>query len=455
MKIYKVNFKSLYIVFGIILLVFSLFYPLIAENLFVGIIKRIKDAIFLGDSGHLILASALMSLLDAIKACSMFLGIIMVICFIDNKNFIKKINQFYLFISITFIYFIVSIMFFGFPQEIITFIIPAIICYFTYYKLFKKSNNFFILGLISFQVFWAFQWLNIIPYLSSYYIGQSDIPYSIKITGLYLNSQGVLNFTGIAFFIFLIFLAFTTSTLFISYNKNLKMIKENYENQREIQLMKGKMLESRINNEMKTLVHDLKTPLVTIRGLSSLLLISKDESKIKEYCERIDTSVDKMNEMISCFLYETSKQNIKVADLIDYVRAQLPLNEGGKIKIDIELSNNLPNLYVNKIRMARAIMNILENSMIATCKKEYKHIILRAKECDNGVYIIVEDNGVGIEEKDISKIFEMGYSTNNTSGLGLWFAKKVIEENEGKIDIKSFKDKGTIVTIYLPSAQNF
>lgn len=450
MKKKQFDFKKIYIIFGIILLIISIHFPIITKYAWFNIIYRIKEAVTLGDSGHLILASAVMSFLYALQNSIMFLGIIFIIFYLKMEKSYNKIKLISIFIFTAFIFYFSNIIL-NFQQELITTALSLIICLFLYEKLFEETNSFFIVFIISFQVFFAFQWINIMPLFSPYHIGQTDIPYSIKIAGLYLNSAAVLNFTGWAFFLPLIFLAFTTSTLFVSYAKNMKIIKDNYEKQKEIQNMKAKIMQSRINNEMKTLVHDLKTPLVTIRGLSSLLSISKDYDKIQEYCQRIDGSVDKMNEMISCFLYESSKQKIKTEELINYVRAQLPL-EDNSIKIDIKIYEGVPDLYVNKIRMARAIMNILENAIIVSCVKPFKHIIFEAKPCEEGVNIIVKDNGIGIDEKEIIKIFEMGYSTNNTSGLGLWFAKKVIEENEGKIEISSSKDEGTTVLIYLPSA---
>ncbi|MDF2671851.1 MAG: hypothetical protein K0R09_116, partial [Clostridiales bacterium] len=116
-----------------------------------------------------------------------------------------------------------------------------------------------------------------------------------------------------------------------------------------------------------------------------------------------------------------------------------------------KISDELPDIYVNKIRIARAIINILENAIIVPHKKLYKHIIFEVKPVDNGISIIVEDNGIGIEELDLPLIWEVGFSKNNTSGLGLPFAKQIIEDNEGTIGVKSKPNQGTTFTIFLPS----
>jgi signal transduction histidine kinase len=216
--------------------------------------------------------------------------------------------------------------------------------------------------------------------------------------------------------------------------------------------MKAKVMENRIYKEINSLVHDLKTPLVTIRGLNSLLAVSRDQEKLLDYSDRIDNSVSKMNDMISSFLYESSRQKLDPAELISYIRAQLPL-EDYSIKIDIKIADNLPIIYVNKIRMARAIINILENAILAPCKQPFKNIIFEVNPVHKGLEIIIKDNGIGISEPDLPRIWEAGFSTNNTSGLGLPFAKQIIENNEGTINLLSRVDYGTVVTIYLPSIE--
>jgi signal transduction histidine kinase len=161
----------------------------------------------------------------------------------------------------------------------------------------------------------------------------------------------------------------------------------------------------------------------------------------------------KMSGMISSFLYESSRQKLKVDELMSYVRAQLPL-EDINIKFSFNMGEDLPDIYVNKIRVARAIINIFENAIVAPCKHTYKLIIVTVKSAVNGINIIVEDNGIGIESSNLQRIWEAGYSTNNTSGLGLTFSKSIFEDNEGTIEIQSQVDMGTTVTIFLPSIQS-
>jgi signal transduction histidine kinase len=442
-----------FILYGIILIGIGLVLPHITQTVWFDIIYKIRKAINVGDSGHLILAAASMNLLYAIQSTFLFLGAILVAYYSELKPAFSQFRISIIFFVTVILLHIASSIIWNLPWEPVSTILALIIALFIFEKLFGETSSLLHVSIVSIQVFFAFQWLNIMPLFSSYMIGQSNISFSIKIAGLYLQTASVLNFTGFAFFLPFIFSAFITATLFISYSQNIHMIKENYEKESEIQDMKAKQLESRIYKEVNSLVHDLKTPLVTIRGLNSLLGVSKDQGKLEEYSGRIDNSVGKMTEMISSFLYETSRQKLKTEELISYIRAQLPL-EDDTIKIDLNIADKLPDIYVNKIRMARAVINILENAIIVPFTHLFKHIIFEVKPTSNGLHLIVKDNGIGIREEDLPRIWEVGYSTSNTSGLGLPFAKQIIEDNEGTISVSSELGQGTTVTIFLPSINN-
>jgi signal transduction histidine kinase len=442
----------LFLMSGILLTALGLLFPLITQNAWFNILFKVRKAISAGDSGHLILAAAYMSLLYALQSTCLFLGGVLVVYYAELKLSFPGIKTAVVFLLMVIVLQVVSGWLTALPWEPVTTILALILSLLIFERLFGETGSFIQVSIVSVQVFFAFQWLNIMPTFTAYHIGRSDLPFSIKSAGLYLEAASILNFVGAAFFLPFIFSSFVTATLFISYSKNLHMVRMNYEKEREIQVMKGKVLESRIYKEVNSLVHDLKTPLVTIRGLNSLLAVTKDTSKLEEYSGRIENSVGKMGEMISGFLYEHSRQNLPPMELVSYIRAQLPL-EDPSIKIHMKIEEPLPTLYVNKIRMARALINILENAIVVPTKEACKEILFEINPVEEGLYMSVRDNGTGIKESDLRQIWEVGYSTNNTSGLGLPFAKQIIEDNEGTIEISSQPGKGTAVTIFLPSME--
>lgn len=454
MKISGIKYSKVVVAGGILLIGFGLLFPVFLKDIWFKTIFMIREAIITGDSGHLILASAFISFLYSIQSSVFFMGTMLVIFHTEIKNRLKPFDIFLLsLITITSLHWSGSLMF-EMPWEPVSTVLALTISLFLSERLLGETSSFIQVFIVSVQVFFAFYWLNIMPCFSSYQFGKSDIPYSIKIAGLYLNADTVLNFSGFSFFLPFIISAFVTATLFISYSQNIRMMRENYKKETEIGNMRTNALESRVYQEVHSLVHDLKTPLVTIRGLNSLLISSKGREKLEEYSNRIENSVTKMNEMISGFLYESSRQKISAMELFNFIRAQLPL-EDEKIRFNIGIEDGLPDIYVNKVRIARAIINIFENAIIVPHEHAFKIIEVKVQPAEKGVRLIIKDNGIGIKETELLKIWDVGYSTNNTSGMGLPFAKRVIEDNAGAIEIISRPEIGTTVTIFLPSIECF
>lgn len=448
-RISGIKYPRILMAFGFLLIAAGTLMPVLTQTTWFNIILQIRDAINTGDSGHLILASATINFLNAIQNTLVFMGTMLVIFHSQLKGWLKRFDIFLVSLSLIIFLHWTNSLVFGMLWESVSTTLAMLITLFLFEKLFGETNSFVQVFIVSIQVFFAFHWLNIMPLFTQYRFGQSDISYSIKTAGMYLDAAVVLNFAGFAFFLPFIISAFITATLFISYSRNIHIMRENYEKENEIRNMKAKALENRVYQEVKSLVHDLKTPLVTIRGLNSLLVASNGSGKLQEYSERIENSVNKMSEMISSFLYESSRQRLKSNELISYIRAQLPL-EDEKIKFSFDIEEELPDIYVNKIRIARAVINIFENAINAPCVHQYKQIHVEVKAVDKGIHIIVRDNGNGIKEEDLQRIWEVGYSTNKTSGLGLPFAKGIIEDNEGSIEIQSQEGNGTTAIIFLP-----
>ena len=65
----------------------------------------------------------------------------------------------------------------------------------------------------------------------------------------------------------------------------------------------------------------------------------------------------------------------------------------------------------------------------------------------------VRDNGSGIDEQLLERILENGFSTRNSSGLGLSFARTVVEQSGGRMDIRSTAGQGTQVKVYIPACE--
>ena len=302
---------------------------------------------------------------------------------------------------------------------------------------------------IAVQVFLLTQWANIVASLTQFNIGVNDLSVSLKVASSYLDHLSTINKIALSFMIPLFLSSFMTAFIIKLYNQNLKVAEENFQNELAVKAMQKKIMTNRTYQEINALAHDLKTPLVTIQGLTSLLMLTKETSKIDSYGHTINEAIQKMTDMISSFLYGNMKEIIEIFDLVNYIRTQIPV-EDEDIQFDIEIEKGLPPLYINKIRMARALINLVENAILAPKTDAIKTILLKAFKTDDFVVISLIDNGIGIKSEELEKIWTIGYSSKETSGLGLPFAKQTVQENNGILELSSTYGKGTTANIYFP-----
>ena len=100
--------------------------------------------------------------------------------------------------------------------------------------------------------------------------------------------------------------------------------------------------------------------------------------------------------------------------------------------------------------MRRALINIIRNSLQAIESKDgknYKGAVVIDTSMSNSYYCVkIKDNGVGMDEEVMNKLFEPYFSTKSKGmGLGLMITKKIIDDMKGKIHVKSKPNKGTEV----------
>jgi signal transduction histidine kinase len=101
------------------------------------------------------------------------------------------------------------------------------------------------------------------------------------------------------------------------------------------------------------------------------------------------------------------------------------------------------------------IDNLVENS-IQFCGRNSPFIALAASEKSGGVLLLVEDNGIGVEDEHQSRVFEMffrGSEHSKGNGLGLYIVRKAVEKLSGTIEFTSTAGRGTTVSVWLPNSQ--
>ena len=217
-----------------------------------------------------------------------------------------------------------------------------------------------------------------------------------------------------------------------------------------MQALKGKaeMQTARKSDFLAQMSHDLKSPLTTIQGLASLTCSMTEDATVQRYQQRLSDAAERMGRMISEILYADQREEIDMATFVKRVLSHFSSNEHAEW---IQTENECPNcvIDVNPIRMIRAVINVLDNACNAIEDREHAKVVFRCEEDENHVLLSVFDNGRGISETELEKIWQVGYSGRVSTGLGLAFVKQVVEGHGGTIQIESQENVYTKVTICL------
>ncbi|MBC2855021.1 HAMP domain-containing histidine kinase [Cetobacterium sp. 2A] len=282
----------------------------------------------------------------------------------------------------------------------------------------KKS-----LGLLVFMM--GIQWLDITSYFQI--LGTGELTSDLHKASEFMETTTILNILGLVFFILLTSFSILLLSIFKSQEKAMHIFE--------------KELENRYMKEARYLVHDLKTPLFSIRTLVEVLKMQEENEKKIEYYSKIENSLDKTNLMISEILKTNLKTPVKISEIFDFIFSYLSTHNGiSKIKYENYLSNDYI-IQANRILLCRAIINLIINAYEVS--KDKVEIVI--KDYKKYFYIIIKDEGPGISDEDILRIYNDGFSTKNSTGLGLSFVNKVLEEHECKIFFKKGTDIGTKV----------
>lgn len=429
---------------GLLLVLGGLLAPALIGVKEFGIFSLMERSLMHSSSGILLMASFKLVMLNTVRALPLYIGVLLIA---EGMGLFQAGSPRYLLVIPVFIipaiYEVIRMVYgiaYDFGTPAISLILAIIIMNRMHHMARHIIHKILVFALLLFGV----EWLDIVPDLTRYWFGRGEISLDIKRIAVFMDVEDILNITGVSLFVICVTNSFIMAGLLSTYTRRINTA----EQAKVDSQLKMQRLENRSLREMQSLVHDLKTPLTSIQGLAGVLAISEIGETQKGYALRIIEAGDKMNTMISELLQDDKRQIVSAADLVEYASACLPeLAAVGNYHI---LTEGRPSyINVNKTKMSRAIINLLENSLEAVNGKQgCIDVAIRRK---NGhVLIEIKDNGKGISAEDQRYIWEVGFSTKNSSGLGLPFVKEIIERNEGNITIDSKPGLGTRATIELP-----
>ncbi|MFD2925949.1 sensor histidine kinase [Halobacillus naozhouensis] len=285
------------------------------------------------------------------------------------------------------------------------------------------------------QLLFGFQWLDMVIFLTVFGFGGGPISTQVKDIALELQFGGVLSFYSLV-----LCTVFMVNALALAIY--LTVSEQKWQMTQDLRIAHGEIVESRSGREALHLVHDIKTPLALMEGLNSLIEMKTTDEDIKEYTRRISTSIQSTNSMVSEILNQKSKNWCTLDSLINYVRQNKLSNSETSYEFNL-LADKDVEIYINKIRMTRAMVNLIDNASDAVGQVSNPRVTIHSKLEGQNVLLGVEDNGRGISKREQNNIWEPGYSTKAHPGVGLTFVKNVVEEHEADLSIETCIDAGT------------
>ena len=237
-----------------------------------------------------------------------------------------------------------------------------------------------------------------------------------------------------------------------------------------IAILKNITENEKLNNMRKEFVanvsHELKTPLCSIKGYSETMMDRDLEpEEIKKFAKVINDEANRMDRIVADLLqlsrfdykknvWDRNKLNIddlakQVVENLQYVAKEKKHN----LKCVV---NMIPGpVLASKDAIQQVMTNIISNSIKYT--PDGGEITVYVGAAGGKAYLKFVDNGIGIPEKDLKRIFERFYRVDKDlsrqmggTGLGLSIVKEIVEAHEGSIEMKSEEGVGTEVIVTLP-----
>ena len=197
---------------------------------------------------------------------------------------------------------------------------------------------------------------------------------------------------------------------------------------------------------------------------------------MENYLSVINDEIDRLNKIVVDFLFavrpvqaniQLSNPDVIIEKFVDFFK---PEAESRNIRIDLDLCENTPRIFLDEKLFREVIINLMQNASAAiesiasdtfstdtgNHQNDFQGIIKISSMVNSEKYLLCfSDNGTGMDEATSSRIFEPYYTTKATgTGLGLTTVYKIIKEFRGDIQVRSSLGKGTTFTISLPVPQN-
>jgi signal transduction histidine kinase len=225
---------------------------------------------------------------------------------------------------------------------------------------------------------------------------------------------------------------------------------------------------TRYQQAMHFVTHEMRTPLSAIQGSSELISrYALTDEKRKQIAELINSESKRLARMIEVFLnverlsageMELKRENISIREMIETcVHRARPLSDRKRIGLTQQPIADALRVTGDRELMEYACYNLLTNAV--KYSPQQTQVTVSAWPDDSRIRIAVKDQGIGMDQKEIKKIFQKFYRTKKAeesgesgTGIGLSIVQQIVEQHGGVIEVDSKPGAGSCFTLVLPAA---
>ncbi|MFL5765066.1 MAG: sensor histidine kinase [Bacteroidia bacterium] len=233
-------------------------------------------------------------------------------------------------------------------------------------------------------------------------------------------------------------------------------------------IFRQKKLSEIKNDFISNMTHEFKTPISTISLAVEVLndkSVEKSPDRVTNYVKMIGDENKRLSLLVENILqtaildkgqFKLKIQSIDIHNLLEQTFTNIKLQvENKEGQITAELNAEQPVVNADRVHVTNILFNLIDNAL--KYSNERPEIKVTTENDEKGVYISVQDNGIGISKENQKRIFDTMYRvpTGNIHnvkgfGLGLSYVKAVVEKHGGSVKVESEPGKGSMFTIFLP-----
>ncbi|MBE6139641.1 MAG: HAMP domain-containing histidine kinase [Firmicutes bacterium] len=213
--------------------------------------------------------------------------------------------------------------------------------------------------------------------------------------------------------------------------------------------------EKQIRLSLFKITHEIKNPIAVCKGYLDMINV-KDSKQVERYVPIIKSEIERLLSILQDFLL-INRDNLDL-DIMDFnmlvedtIHKLNPLLSDNNINLNLDIVDDEIFINGDYNRLSQVLINIIKNSIEAIPENSNGKINISTKIKDNKYYLVVEDNGIGMNEEVLANMKKPFYTTKKRgSGLGVSLIYEIVEAHNGKIEYTSEYGKGTKVILQLP-----